>query len=158
MFYQTGIRLSELIELKDENVASDRIKVFGKRQKERIVPISQELADQCHKNLELDNSTGSANSNLYSSQINSDIEVLYNNPDSTTLVNNIGSVYLAYLNSKITILSSDTYTYNNINVFINSAGGNNSIHHRCQTSTGVFKTTNVNSKSGNTLPLFSISD
>jgi len=44
MFYQTGIRLSELIELKDENVACDRIKVFGKRQKERIIPISSELA------------------------------------------------------------------------------------------------------------------
>jgi integrase/recombinase XerC len=44
MFYQTGIRLSELIELKDENVAVDRIKVFGKRQKERIIPISSELA------------------------------------------------------------------------------------------------------------------
>lgn len=109
-------------------------------------------------NLELDNSTGSADSTLYSSQIHSDIEVLYTNPVSTTVVNNINTVYLAYLNSKITILSSDTYTYNNINVFINSSGGNNSINHRCQTSAGVFKTTNVNGKSGNTLSLFSTLD
>jgi len=44
LFYQTGIRLSELIDLKDENVSPDRIKVFGKRQKERIIPISNELS------------------------------------------------------------------------------------------------------------------
>lgn len=44
LFYQTGIRLAELIDLKDENVSHDRIKVFGKRQKERIIPISNELS------------------------------------------------------------------------------------------------------------------
>lgn len=44
MFYQTGIRLSELIELKDEEVRSNQIKVLGKRNKERIIPISKDLA------------------------------------------------------------------------------------------------------------------
>ena len=43
-FYQTGIRLSELIELKDVDVAADRIKVLGKRNKERIIPISKDLS------------------------------------------------------------------------------------------------------------------
>jgi len=43
LFYQTGIRLSELIELKEINVDSQQIKVLGKRNKERIVPISNEL-------------------------------------------------------------------------------------------------------------------
>ncbi len=43
MFYQTGIRLNELIELKDENVTGSAIKVLGKRNKERIIPISEEL-------------------------------------------------------------------------------------------------------------------
>lgn len=43
MFYQTGIRSSELIGLKMNSVSGDQIKVLGKRQKERIIPISQEL-------------------------------------------------------------------------------------------------------------------
>jgi integrase/recombinase XerC len=41
MFYQTGIRLSELINLKDGDVDSTRVKVVGKRNKERIIPISK---------------------------------------------------------------------------------------------------------------------
>jgi integrase/recombinase XerC len=43
MFYQTGIRLSELISLKENNVTSSFIKVLGKRNKERIIPITNEL-------------------------------------------------------------------------------------------------------------------
>ncbi|MEY3191250.1 MAG: hypothetical protein RIS10_1367 [Pseudomonadota bacterium] len=42
-FYQTGIRLSELINLKDIDIQYDSIKVLGKRNKERIIPISSEL-------------------------------------------------------------------------------------------------------------------
>ena len=44
MFYQTGIRLSELINLKDNNVSDTQIKVLGKRNKERIIPISKNLS------------------------------------------------------------------------------------------------------------------
>ena len=43
LFYQTGIRLSELINLKDAQVLENQIKVIGKRNKERIVPISKKL-------------------------------------------------------------------------------------------------------------------
>lgn len=43
LFYQTGIRLSELIELKNKDVTSAQIKVLGKRNKERIIPIGKEL-------------------------------------------------------------------------------------------------------------------
>ncbi|MFM8595661.1 MAG: tyrosine-type recombinase/integrase [Flavobacteriales bacterium] len=43
LFYQTGIRLSELIQLKDAAISSQNIKVLGKRNKERIIPISPEL-------------------------------------------------------------------------------------------------------------------
>lgn len=43
VFYQTGIRLSELINLKNSDIEKDRIKVIGKRNKERIVPISSML-------------------------------------------------------------------------------------------------------------------
>ncbi|HSH51785.1 MAG TPA: tyrosine-type recombinase/integrase, partial [Bacteroidales bacterium] len=41
MFYNTGMRLSELIELKiaDVNLADETLKVMGKRNKERIIPI-----------------------------------------------------------------------------------------------------------------------
>jgi len=42
LFYATGIRLSELLTLKDSNVNTYNltIKVFGKRSKERIIPIT----------------------------------------------------------------------------------------------------------------------
>ena len=43
VFYQTGIRSSELINLLDKNVQDSRIKVLGKRNKERFIPISKEL-------------------------------------------------------------------------------------------------------------------
>ncbi len=45
LFYQTGIRLSELIGLEERNVSSESIKVLGKRNKERIIPISKSLFD-----------------------------------------------------------------------------------------------------------------
>ena len=46
LFYQTGIRLSELIAIKEEDVSKNAIKVLGKRNKERIIPISIELSNQ----------------------------------------------------------------------------------------------------------------
>ena len=46
LFYQTGIRLSELINLKEQDVVSTHIKVLGKRNKERIIPIGKELFEQ----------------------------------------------------------------------------------------------------------------
>lgn len=44
LFYQTGIRLSELINLKEKGVSNDCIKVLGKRNKERIIPVSKNLS------------------------------------------------------------------------------------------------------------------
>lgn len=44
--YQTGIRSSELVNLLDVRVQEGQIKVLGKRNKERIIPISKELSDQ----------------------------------------------------------------------------------------------------------------
>ena len=45
LFYQTGMRLSEVIQLKDSQVNSSghSLKVLGKGNKERIVPVSPEL-------------------------------------------------------------------------------------------------------------------
>lgn len=45
LFYQTGIRLSELLQLKNDQITQVSIKVLGKRNKERLIPISKELAD-----------------------------------------------------------------------------------------------------------------
>ncbi|MEN9400145.1 MAG: hypothetical protein RL632_1248 [Bacteroidota bacterium] len=53
MFYQTGIRLSELVGLKMENVTNAQIKVLGKRNKERIIPVSAELSQQMSVYIEL---------------------------------------------------------------------------------------------------------
>lgn len=43
LFYQTGMRLNELIELTTASVYDNKIKVKGKRNKERIIPISSDL-------------------------------------------------------------------------------------------------------------------
>lgn len=50
MFYATGIRVSELVGLKSVNVDTSRmfIKVLGKRNKERIIPISDDLLATIH--------------------------------------------------------------------------------------------------------------
>lgn len=43
IFYNTGIRLSELLNLKENQVTGSAIKVLGKGNKERIIPISNAL-------------------------------------------------------------------------------------------------------------------
>jgi len=57
MFYMTGIRLSELINLKDSDIDfyQQNIKVLGKRNKERLVPISPGLINSIKKYLEIRN-------------------------------------------------------------------------------------------------------
>lgn len=44
LLYQTGIRLSELINIKDSDISSREVKVLGKRNKERLIPISPKLS------------------------------------------------------------------------------------------------------------------
>ena len=48
VFYQTGIRLSELINIKESHIDKSKstIKVLGKGNKERIIPISTILLDE----------------------------------------------------------------------------------------------------------------
>lgn len=46
MFYQTGIRLSELINIKEVDLTNQSVKVIGKRNKERIIPISNEFYEE----------------------------------------------------------------------------------------------------------------
>lgn len=53
MLYQTGIRSAELVSLRDEAVSNSQIKVLGKRNKERIIPITKELSDLISKYREL---------------------------------------------------------------------------------------------------------
>jgi len=55
LFYQTGIRRSELIDLKagDVDFYEKQLKVTGKRNKERIVPLSESLLEQIGKYMEI---------------------------------------------------------------------------------------------------------
>lgn len=50
VFYETGVRLSELTGLDDDDVnfVNSNIKVTGKRNKQRIIPFGKELADALH--------------------------------------------------------------------------------------------------------------
>jgi len=53
IFYNTGMRLSELINLKEGNIDfyNQSIKVLGKGNKERIIPMSKQLAEEIKKYL-----------------------------------------------------------------------------------------------------------
>ncbi|MFK8038507.1 MAG: tyrosine-type recombinase/integrase [Crocinitomicaceae bacterium] len=53
LFYQTGIRLSELINLGLNDISNQQIKVLGKRNKERIIPIAKSLQNMISDYLEL---------------------------------------------------------------------------------------------------------
>ncbi len=65
IFYGTGMRLSELIGLKegDYDVFNRQIKVLGKRNKERLIPITSGLAQMIEKYMELKNNTFGPNFN-----------------------------------------------------------------------------------------------
>ena len=55
LFYMTGMRLSELIQLKDSDVdfGSMTIKVLGKRNKERIIPLTATFCDKMRQYISL---------------------------------------------------------------------------------------------------------
>ena len=55
MFYGTGMRLTELINLKTNNVdlVSNQLKVLGKRNKERIIPFNSELKTKIEEYLKI---------------------------------------------------------------------------------------------------------
>jgi integrase/recombinase XerC len=61
LFYQTGIRLSELIALNVADVQSHQIKVLGKRNKERTIPISHSLFKEIQAYLNLRNPIAKGN-------------------------------------------------------------------------------------------------
>ena len=70
LFYQTGIRLSELIgiQLNDVDFHAQVIKVFGKRSKERFVPMTKELQLLIKNYLPLRAELNPACSNLFVSE------------------------------------------------------------------------------------------
>ncbi len=67
LFYGTGMRLSELVNLKDNDISfsNQHIKVLGKRNKERIIPISGKLKDILKKYIAERNDWLSKNESTY---------------------------------------------------------------------------------------------
>jgi integrase/recombinase XerC len=65
VFYQTGIRLSELIGLTDNQVQVNYIRVIGKRNKERQIPISTGLYQLINKYQSKRNEEGIAGEKLF---------------------------------------------------------------------------------------------
>ncbi|MBR2166787.1 MAG: tyrosine-type recombinase/integrase [Paludibacteraceae bacterium] len=63
MLYQTGMRQAELLGLRDEDwdLEQGQVRVFGKRRKERVVPVGDSLIRQIHDYLAARNElTGAA--------------------------------------------------------------------------------------------------
>ncbi|MGC3976924.1 MAG: tyrosine-type recombinase/integrase [Paludibacteraceae bacterium] len=54
LFYETGIRVSELIHLKDSdyNYSSKELRVLGKRNKQRIIPLGDDICEEMNKYIE----------------------------------------------------------------------------------------------------------
>lgn len=63
--YQTGIRSSELVGLTDDSVKADQIKVLGKRNKERIIPINLQLNRLIQEYLQLRKNIGVQTNNFF---------------------------------------------------------------------------------------------
>jgi integrase/recombinase XerC len=84
MFYQTGIRLSELINLKENNVSASQIKVLGKRNKERIIPIANKLNKLINEYLQIKSNQGLSSDLLYVSKKNEKLnpKFVYNKVNS----------------------------------------------------------------------------
>ena len=55
LLYQTGVRLFELINIEEKKIENNSIKVLGKRNKERIIPISNDLKELISNYLALRN-------------------------------------------------------------------------------------------------------
>ncbi len=45
VFYQTGMRLAELVNMRENQVSKNSIKVLGKGNKERVIPVGEELTE-----------------------------------------------------------------------------------------------------------------
>lgn len=60
VFYATGIRLSELIEIQETDVSfhNNTLKVLGKRNKERIIPFTKRMKEQLLIYLQMKNKNG----------------------------------------------------------------------------------------------------
>ena len=67
LFYMTGMRLSELIHLKDNDVdfGAMTVKVLGKRNKERIIPLTELFCSKLRQYMSLKNSTFSKTDMLF---------------------------------------------------------------------------------------------
>ncbi len=65
LFYQTGIRLTELIDLTDNQIQANYIRVIGKRNKERQIPISEALYQLIKKYKSVRNNEGLEGSYLF---------------------------------------------------------------------------------------------
>ncbi|MEN8225795.1 MAG: tyrosine-type recombinase/integrase [Bacteroidota bacterium] len=60
VFYGTGIRLSELIELREQDISFDNhtMKVLGKRNKERLIPFTNKMREQLFGYLQMKRKQG----------------------------------------------------------------------------------------------------
>ena len=64
LFYQTGIRRAELMQLLTSDVSKDFIRVVGKRNKERLIPISESLSALINHYMEAKKASGYDNKRL----------------------------------------------------------------------------------------------
>lgn len=78
MLYQTGARQAEILGLTDGDIdlVQGQVRIFGKRKKERIVPIGESLVTQIKNYLEARKSLGSASAFFVRVKRNGEVEPL----------------------------------------------------------------------------------
>ena len=78
MLYQTGARQAEILGLTDSDVdvIQGQVRIFGKRKKERIVPIGESLVKQINDYLDARKSLGSASTFFVRVKKNGEVEPL----------------------------------------------------------------------------------
>lgn len=95
MFYQTGIRRIELIQLKDSDIdfAQKSIKVLGKRNKERLIPVGSELVERIQAYLKLREQEVPQHNFCF-------FKTILGKPMSEKLVYNLVNFYLSHISTK----------------------------------------------------------
>lgn len=95
LFYQTGIRRIELIQLKDQDIdfTQKSMKILGKRNKERMIPLGEKILHSMREYMHLRDREVDAKENSF-------FKTILGKPMGEKLVYNLVNYYLSHISTK----------------------------------------------------------
>lgn len=95
LFYQTGIRRIELIQLKDQDIDFEQksMKILGKRNKERKIPLGEKILHSMREYMQLRDREVEAKENSF-------FKTILGKPMGEKLVYNLVNYYLSHISTK----------------------------------------------------------